>query len=311
MYLKKTFLAAIAVSGLLAGSAQADCPNGTTYTGGVSGSPNVTFGFNAFGIAAPVEQDTFDTGPATSPDCYTTGAITIGTGSAASGVIVTDPGDATQGIYVPAITAVYGQGSSAIGHGATVGRIETYIDDHGTEDPADDTEETRLVPVDNGTALGSGSSVQHNHSTAVGADAKSTKEHQVTLGTGSDTIKAPGITSQKSKNRQNGPLEVVTSDENGNLATDGGAIYGQLDNHSSQLAEHAKGLAIAMAMPNAWLSDKKSFGIFGSVGGFDDETAVGFAAIGRIDETFSLNAKFGSDTEFKQFGWQVGAGAQW
>jgi hypothetical protein len=84
-----------------------------------------------------------------------------------------------------------------------------------------------------------------------------------------------------------------------------------LSEHTARLDEHEKGLAIAMAMPDAWLSDKKHFGIFGSVGGFGDETAVGFAAIGRLDETFSLNAKFGSDTSFNEFGWQVGVGAQW
>jgi hypothetical protein len=84
-----------------------------------------------------------------------------------------------------------------------------------------------------------------------------------------------------------------------------------LSEHSAKLEDHSKGLAIAMAMPDAWLSDKKRFGIFGAVGGFGDETALGFAAIGRIDETFSLNAKLGSDTEFKEYGWQVGVGAQW
>ena len=147
----------------------------------------------------------------------------------------------------------------------------------------------------------------------------------MTLGTAKDTIKAEGITSQKSKDRQVGSLEVVTSDSQGNLATDGGAIYNQLGQygstldshsamlsaHSKKLEEHGKGIAIAMAMPDAWLSDKKQFGIFGAVGGFDNETAMGFAAIGRINETFSVNGKLGSDVEFKQFGWQVGVGAQW
>ena len=84
-----------------------------------------------------------------------------------------------------------------------------------------------------------------------------------------------------------------------------------LSKHSDKLEDHSKGLAIAMSMPDAWLSDSKSFGIFGSVGGFDGETAVGFAAIGRIDQTFSLNAKLGADTSFEQFGWQAGFGAQW
>lgn len=81
--------------------------------------------------------------------------------------------------------------------------------------------------------------------------------------------------------------------------------------HGKRLDEHARGLAIAVAMPDAWLSDKKSFGIFGSVGGFEDETALGFAAIGRVSDTWSVNGKLGFDTSGKSFGWQIGAGAQW
>ena len=224
---------------------------------------------------------------------------------------------------------VKGINGVAVGDGAMVG--ERFTNDNGTpEDATDDFTDYRFV--DGGTAIGAGAKVTHGGSTALGAGAKSTDSDQVTLGTAKDTVRAEGITSQKSKDRQQGPLEVVTSDSGGRLATDGGAIFNQLGSlesasashevrlnahdallsqHSAQLEDHSKGLAIAMAMPDAWLSDKKRFGVFGAVGGFDDQTAVGFAAIGRIDETFSLNAKIGSDTEFKQFGWQVGVGAQW
>ena len=45
------------------------------------------------------------------------------------------------------------------------------------------------------------------------------------FGTRQDTYRAPGITSQLSKNRQNGDLEIVTSDAAGNLATDGGDTF--------------------------------------------------------------------------------------
>ena len=172
--------------------------------------------------------------------------------------------------------------------------------------------------MNNGTALGANSSVQHDNSTAVGAGAKSSDTNQVTLGTKGETIRAEGITSQTSKDRQQGSLEVVTSDSGGRIATDGGAIFSTLDAHTALLSQHtkrldeqAKGLAIAMSMPDAWLSDKKTFGIFGSIGGFGDETAMGFAAIGRLNETWSVNGKFGADTSFEEFGWQVGFGAQW
>lgn len=104
-----------------------------------------------------------------------------------------------------------------------------------------------------------------------------------------------------------GSLEDVTATHDGRL----NAHDALLSDHSARLDEHAKGLAIAMAMPDAWLSDRKRFGIFGAVGGFEGETALGFAAIGRINETWSVNAKLGADTEFDRVGWQVGVGAQW
>lgn len=84
-----------------------------------------------------------------------------------------------------------------------------------------------------------------------------------------------------------------------------------LSQHSSRLDSHAKGLAIAMAMPDTWLQPHEKFAIAGNIGGFDDETAIAFSGIARIDETWSLNAGLGSDTEFKEFGWKFGARAGW
>lgn len=108
-------------------------------------------------------------------------------------------------------------------------------------------------------------------------------------------------------NDQIGALEGLAAQQGATL----NAHSALLSDHSARLDEHAKGLAIAMAMPDAWLSDKKRFGIFGAVGGFGDETGIGFATIGRLDDTWTINGKLGSDTEFDQFGWQVGFGAQW
>ncbi len=91
-----------------------------------------------------------------------------------------------------------------------------------------------------------------------------------------------------------------------------------LSQHSATLAHHgerldsqAKGIAIATAMPDTWLQPHEKFAIAGGLGGFDSEAAVAFAAIGRIDGTWSLNAGLGSDVEFKEFGWKVGARAGW
>lgn len=225
---------------------------------------------------------------------------------------------------------VNGINGVAVGDGAMVGE---WV-------PASDHDNDPLTPdlpghykyVDGGTAIGANAKVTHQGSTALGAGAKSTDTDQVTLGTEKDTVRAPGITSQKSKDRQVGPLEVVTTDSQGRLASDGGEIYNRLGSlegvtgshgsqlnahsallsqHSARLDEHAKGLAIAMAMPDTWLGEKDRFAIAGNLGGFSDETAIGFAAIARIDQTWSLNAGVGSDTEFEEFGWKIGARAGW
>jgi trimeric autotransporter adhesin len=331
----KTILTATAVSALMVTGALADCPGGQPYTGGVANT-NGSFGFGPnFSINSGVKADWFDSGNKTDGACATAAAISVGTGVAVTGEII--PNTATpatdDGIYVPGITAVYGERSTAVGHGAVVGNVETYTEggvDGVGDDPttladesANDYTATRLLPVNGGTALGAGAQVKHEGSTAVGAGAKSTDTNQVTLGTDKDTVRAPGITSQTSKDRQVGSLEVVTSDSEGRLATDGGAIYNQLDSHSStlnahtallsdhsaRLDEHAKGLAIAMSLPDLYLTERERFSIAGNLGGFGDETGIGAGIAIRLDQNWSLNGKLGADIEFKEFGWSVGARA--
>jgi hypothetical protein len=55
------------------------------------------------------------------------------------------------------------------------------------------------------------------------------------LGSKDETVTAPGIASQQSKDRQSGATEVVTTDANGNLASDGGRIDQTLTNHGGRI----------------------------------------------------------------------------
>ena len=192
-------------------------------------------------------------------------------------------------------------------------------------------------PANNGTALGTGAVVDggHHNSTAIGAKAKTDRANQVVVGTENEDVTVRSLPGKVDKTTKT----VVVHQADGTLASDGGQIYGTLATHTGQindligvtsthgaaisahtamLSEHtarldeqAKGIAIAMSLPDAWLGEKEKFAIAGNIGGFGDETAIGFAAIGRIDQTWSLNAKFGGDTEFKEFGWTVGARAGW
>ena len=142
--------------------------------------------------------------------------------------------------------------------------------------------DTAYAAGPNDTALGAGATVTADHSTALGAGAKATLPNQFVMGTKSDTYKAPGITSGLSKSRQSGPLEVVTSDANGNLATDGGQIFNKLDNLSRRTNENSAGVALALAAVNPDLTGNESFGMTANWGNFDGSNAFGMGFEGVV-----------------------------
>ncbi len=95
------------------------------------------------------------------------------------------------------------------------------------------------------------------------------------FGTKDDTYTTPGITSGFSKSRQSGPLEVVTSDRDGHLATDGGSIFKALD-------EAESGIALAISMENPDLVAGEKFGVAVNAGFYESAQAVSIAAEGVV-----------------------------
>ena len=89
----------------------------------------------------------------------------------------------------------------------------------------------------------------------------------------------PGITSQASKASQSGLLQLPTTDEGGNLASDGGATF-------NAIASVQAGAAIALALATPQLAAGERFGVRVGWGGFDayqdSANAVGINAIGVI-----------------------------
>ena len=85
----------------------------------------------------------------------------------------------------------------------------------------------------------------------------------------------PGITSVASKAAQAGPLEVVTTDANGNLASDGGEIFKRLD-------ETESGIALAISMENPDLIAGETFGIAFNAGFYEGAEAVSLSAQGVL-----------------------------
>ena len=152
------------------------------------------------------------------------------------------------------------------------------------------------------TAVGAATQAQETGSVAIGTDstgvgAVAALQDQFVMGTANHTYTAPGITSDLSRARQSGPLEVVTTDADGNLASDQGATF-------EQIAENQAGIAIAVAMANPDLVGTESFGIAANWGHFDGVNAFAFSAMGVLDrdlfgsgERLAISAGIGFTTD--------------
>jgi hypothetical protein len=236
---------------------------------------------------------------------------------------------------------VYGIQGVALGNGAKVGAWAPGSCTSGTLDggvckDADGKAiegayvEPHPVSVNYGTAIGAGASVQHDYSTAIGARATSTADHQVTLGTKAETISAPGITSDLSKSRQVGPLELVTTDANGNLASDGGKTFQTLADHGaaidgltrsvaaqgvqiSHLNDKMKGAYAGIAMATAYeapqVDQNHKFGLAVNWGHFEDMNALSAVGKFRVNDNWAVTAGFA--TADSKFSAKAGIHTQW
>jgi hypothetical protein len=178
-------------------------------------------------------------------------------------------------------------------------------------------------------AIGRNTNAQAAGSVAIGTDstddpntngAVATLENEFVLGTANHTYTARGITSDASLARQDGPLELVTTDAEGHLASDGGEIF-------NRLGEHGAGIAIAMAVENPDLVANETFGLSANVGFFEGNTALGIAAMGVLGHDFmgggerwalsggvgfSLNEKdYGGHSTDRTVGGRAGVQVSW
>ena len=138
------------------------------------------------------------------------------------------------------------------------------------------------IRADDTIAIGTGAQANKDHSSAIGAGAVANKDHQMVFGTHNDTYTTPGITSGKSANRQSGPLEVVTSDAGGNLATDGGDIP-TVEQRRGKMSDSASpGVALAISMENPDLTGNERFGVAMNYGNFEGASALSWSAMGVL-----------------------------
>jgi hypothetical protein len=130
----------------------------------------------------------------------------------------------------------------------------------------------------NSSAFGNGATVAEgfNNSTALGTGATANASDQIMLGTQSTSYQAPGITSPQSLSRQSGPLQLVTTDMAGHLASDNGAVF-------KGVAKAQAGVAIALALEAPNLGQHENFGLRLGWGNLDgDANAWGMSAAGVL-----------------------------
>nr|WP_168195714.1 YadA-like family protein [Bradyrhizobium sp. NAS80.1] len=171
------------------------------------------------------------------------------------------------------------------------------------------------------TAIGeSASTGSFNNATAIGNGAVATRDNQVVIGTASNTYTAPGITSAASRAAQSGPLQVVTSDANGNLATDGGAIFNNINNLNQQVANITQdvrrldgGVAMAMALGGVYLPEHQRVALHANLGFYNGAQAFGIQGVARINQTFTVNGGVAFDVSGRGngVGGRVGMSAGW
>ena len=125
-----------------------------------------------------------------------------------------------------------------------------------------------------------------------------TSGNQVSVGDDSSTYTLSGITSADSLAAQSGPIEVLTTDANGNLASDGGAFSAGLSSVRDDVDENTGGIALALATSNIPAlnhGERISIGLgFGTFGG---ETGYAGGANIRITDRITARASFGGTSQ--------------
>ena len=172
-------------------------------------------------------------------------------------------------------------------------------------------------------AIGNNSAATFDNSTAIGNGASTNSANQVAIGTATNTYRLAGITSAASTAAQSGPLSVVTTDVNGNLAAvdlaslglSGGSsvdlseINSRLDQHDKKISKNTEGVAIALAMAGVpTLTSSEKFAMSANWGTFEGENGFAGGAAIRLDSNIQLNGGigFGGETVGGRAGVRIG-----
>lgn len=193
------------------------------------------------------------------------------------------------------------EGAIATGRDSSIGtnskRSVVYGDNSSVADNSPDSTvigSNSKGNAEDTTVVGSNAEANARGAAAFGHGAVATLTDQQVFGTSSNTYKTPGITSDKSRSRQVGRLQLTTTDAYGNLASDQGSTFRAIANLQA-------GVAIALAAKAPSLPGDKNFGFRLGYGNFDGEaTGVAASAIGVLcrdcftqGDRLTLDASFG------------------
>ena len=118
----------------------------------------------------------------------------------------------------------------------------------------------------------------------------------------------------------------MTTDANGNLASDGGAIFNNINNLNSQIASINQnlnqlnqdikrldgGVAMAMALGGVYLPEHQRFALHTDVGFYNGAQAIAVQGIARINQMFTANGGVAYDmTGRGGVGGRIGMSAGW
>ena len=208
---------------------------------------------------------------------FGTGATASGASSVASGASATASGASS----VASGAGATASGASSVASGAGAMASEASSAAFGTGATASGASSvasgaSATASGASSVASGAGATASGANSAAFGTGAVASLSNQQVFGTANETYAMRGITSQESKRRQSGLLQLPTTDALGNLASDGGATF-------RAIAANRAGLAISLALEAPDLAAGETFGMRMGVGNFDGKAhAMGFSAIGIL-----------------------------
>ena len=142
-----------------------------------------------------------------------------------------------------------------------------------------------IASANTATALGFASNALHTGSTAIGHGATTTRANQVMVGTVSDTYTMPGITSAASSAAQSGPTQFVTTDANGNLASDNGATSIIINKNTAGIAGAFALSGIPEVLPNG-----TNYAVAANWGTFGGANAAALGGVAGVDGDLFFNA---------------------